>query len=93
MVPGFLYKDWYIHGAKDGKAAVALCRDDDGDGRWIAVKKMEFSGVEKWGAVVCEADISQLRKLTEWDYEIVDLELVETKLPVKSNAPGGVDES
>jgi len=37
---------------------------ENGDG--IAVKKMEFSGVGEVGAVVCEADISQLRKPEEW---------------------------
>ncbi|KAL2195973.1 hypothetical protein P885DRAFT_78901 [Corynascus similis CBS 632.67] len=101
--PGFRYTGWKLQrpGRGDsGEPGTLLLRypiaaaGEKGrkkGWKWIAVKERN-GDYDKWVPWYVKPSRANAAKLASWDYENVDLELVEAKGPVDSNAPGGVRE-
>ncbi|KXX78187.1 Band 3 anion exchange protein [Madurella mycetomatis] len=87
---GFRYLGWEVRRTSDGRALLRYAGDEDNEWRWIAVKETTNAGVDKWVPWYVKPTAANMANLTSWDYDIVDLELVEATGPVSSNAPGGV---
>ncbi|KAK4032575.1 hypothetical protein C8A01DRAFT_20350 [Parachaetomium inaequale] len=92
---GFRYTEWQLR--RTGEAGRVLLRypvAGGGEWKWIAVREMSGGAgdVEKWVPWYVKRSAANAAKLAEWDFESVDLELVQAKGGVNSQAPGGVDE-
>lgn len=64
----------------------------DSEWVWLAVKEVTPLGVDKWVPWYVKPSLANLAKLAEWDYQLVDLELVVAAGDIDSSAPGGVEE-
>ncbi|KAK3297840.1 uncharacterized protein B0H64DRAFT_393207 [Chaetomium fimeti] len=92
---GFKYTEWQL--ARTGEAGRVLLRyaggGDGGEWAWIARRETSAPGdVEKWVPWYVKRSEANAETLGTWDIEDADLELVEAKGPVNSEAPGGIQE-
>lgn len=89
---GFKYTEWHLR--RTGEKDRVLLRYAGKEGwKWIAVRETSQPGdVEKWVPWYVKRSDANAATLAGWDIEEVDLELVEAKGPVNSQAPGGVQE-
>ncbi|EAQ86825.1 hypothetical protein CHGG_08078 [Chaetomium globosum CBS 148.51] len=90
---GFQYTEWRLQ--RTGEAGRVLLRyaGKGPEWKWIAVREASApGGVEKWVPWYVKRSDANAATLGEWDIEEVDLELVQAKGPVNSQAPGGVEE-
>jgi len=95
--PGFKYRAWELRKSEGGKVLLRYSGDVDGEWRWIAVREtvsdsFEGKGLDKWVPWYVKPSSANVAALSQWDYRVVDLELVETRGAVNSGAPGGVEE-
>lgn len=98
-----LYKEWKVKkacvdkkggaGAKnETRSLLRYGNDLYGEWRWIAVREIGYTGAERWVPWWVRPSERNMGNLTQWDYDVADLELVKAEGGVNSNAPGGVEE-
>lgn len=95
---GFNYKEWKLQRSvrNPDRTLLRYAGDIDNEWRWIAVKEKSHEndeiGVDIWVPWYVRPSAANMATLNSWDYDIVDLELVEAAGPISSGAPGGVVE-
>ncbi|KAK4222771.1 hypothetical protein QBC38DRAFT_489075 [Podospora fimiseda] len=91
FAPGeFRFDDWTLKDAGGNRTLLRYGTDDLGEWRWIAVREVSNLGVERWVPWWVKPTEGNLGNLTNWEYVVVELELVVAKGPVNSLAPGGI---
>ena len=84
----FLSLKWETVETANGKQLLRYLNDEHGEWRWIAVRE-PASG--EWAPWWIKPTAANLGNLTTWDYDVVDIEVVEAG-PRNSTAPRGVNE-
>ncbi|KAK4157662.1 hypothetical protein C8A00DRAFT_39945 [Chaetomidium leptoderma] len=93
---GFQYTQWQLR--KKARGGRVLLRyaggNKEGEWRWIAVREKVGTGsdLEKWVPWYVKETPANAATFAAWEFDDVELELVEAKGPVNSGAPGGVEE-
>jgi hypothetical protein len=87
-----LYEEWNVQQKGDGHLSLRYGDSCNSESHWIAVQETTGQGVRRWVPWWVKPTAGNMAALAEWDYEIVDVELVEARGPVNSEAPGGVEE-
>jgi len=86
----YRYTEWEVKEDKEGRKLLRY-KEDEGY-RWIAKQEKGKDGVKRWVPYWVSPTARNMGSQSNWEYDDVDLELVEAKGSVNSSAPGGVTE-
>ncbi|KAH6851116.1 hypothetical protein B0I37DRAFT_373244 [Chaetomium sp. MPI-CAGE-AT-0009] len=91
---GFKYTEWQLRRTGEpGRVLLRYAGGKEGEWKWIAVREVSAPGdVVKWVPWYVKRSEANAAVLGKWEIEDADLELIEAKGPVNSEAPGGVQE-